>query len=359
MMDRTLNVSLGLSVGLHGGLLGFYIYLVAMAPKTSTTVISDVDLLIPIKPQAPIPVPAGRPEPPSTWNFLKMALPQIPVARQMEVKIPEARREIKIPDRLEEKMGKLESRSDLQMSLSKKSLALAEAAAKDLTARNTQVPMAASLQLEEVGSRRAPTLPPDLTLENAGLPAFKPQNIQDVKAFVAQQRTRPVGATPLQPEASGEAKSGKSSGLGKFAEMFSAPSLQLQGGGPAGPIGAPRPKIEPNLPPTLPKRQEVLGENSPSKAVEIVGPLSQRKVLRAYVPPYPKWAKDQGILEAAVSVRFFVSRDGKVLPNMRVEKSSGYGILDRLVMEALKKWVFAPSESEKEWGVITFRFVLE
>jgi TonB family protein len=47
---------------------------------------------------------------------------------------------------------------------------------------------------------------------------------------------------------------------------------------------------------------------------------------------------------------------------MRVERTSGYGRLDRLAMDHLKKWRFDPlrlDDPRTEWGVITFRFILE
>ena len=96
------------------------------------------------------------------------------------------------------------------------------------------------------------------------------------------------------------------------------------------------------------------------KGVEIEGPLADRKVISFEIPKFPEWARAQGILEAAVSIRFWVSRQGDVLPNLRIEHASGYGRLDRLAMESLQSWKFAPLLfDERQWGVITFRFVLE
>jgi len=46
--------------------------------------------------------------------------------------------------------------------------------------------------------------------------------------------------------------------------------------------------------------------------------------------------------------------------DMRVERTSGYGRLDRLCMDSLRNWTFAPAPgSGAQWGVITFRFILE
>lgn len=95
---------------------------------------------------------------------------------------------------------------------------------------------------------------------------------------------------------------------------------------------------------------------------EIVGPLSRRKVLRKVIPSYPEWAEKEGI-EAGTSVHFVVLSNGKVKDNIYVVKTSGYPVLDKLVMEALKQWQFASLEGDiygkEEWGVLTFYFSLE
>ncbi|MBI2069724.1 MAG: energy transducer TonB [Elusimicrobia bacterium] len=340
--DRELGLSLSLSVGFHIGLFLLYIYLITNTPKADMTTVTDVDLILPA--------------------FLKMALPQLP-ARAMQEPVIKEDRKLNIPRMLEERQGRVETRSELKMALSQKSMNLAEAAAKNIAHRETgQVPMAAALEFEEIGARRAPALPADLTMENTGLPTFKPKTLGEVNAFVAEQRRRPVAPAGLAPQAVGTQAASGSGGGSRVSSMFSAPALDFGGGGQGGsPRG--RAKVEPLAAAPAPARQKKPIEQitAPSRPVEITGPLSQRKVVRMSLPPYPSWAKDQGILEAAVSIRFNVSRDGRVLPDMRIERSSGYGALDRLAMDALKNWVFAPVDSgpDKQWGVITFRFVLE
>ncbi|GAI25413.1 unnamed protein product, partial [marine sediment metagenome] len=39
----------------------------------------------------------------------------------------------------------------------------------------------------------------------------------------------------------------------------------------------------------------------------------------------------------------------------------GYSKLDRLAMEAIKRWVFEPLETNggDQWGIITFRYLLK
>jgi len=95
---------------------------------------------------------------------------------------------------------------------------------------------------------------------------------------------------------------------------------------------------------------------------EIRGPLSQRTVLYRELPSYPEWAEKKGI-EAGVSVHFVVLSNGKVKDNIYVVKTSGYPVLDKLVMEALRNWKFASLKGDlygkEEWGVFTFYFSFE
>jgi TonB family protein len=89
------------------------------------------------------------------------------------------------------------------------------------------------------------------------------------------------------------------------------------------------------------------------------GPLKYRKILKLELPPYPRWAEEQGV-EASVSFRLWVDPKGRVKDNMYLEKASGYSELDHLAKEALMKFVFVPlpgdQPQEDEWGVATFRF---
>ena len=362
-MTKSLNLSFNLSLGFHIAFFGFYIFLVSHSNQTQKVVISDVDLLVPmrhkIKSMAQSPSPA---RPKTTWNFLKMALPEMPSSQPQSQAIAPAERRIQMPEPLQEKEGKLESKSQLnQIAVSQRSHALAEASAKGISVRQSRVPMDASLKIEEIGARRVPNLPADLTMENSGLPAFKPKSLQEVKAFVAAQRSRPVSAgAPLEPEVHGTAGTGRSR-EGRVSQLFSAPNLQLEGQSQG--RGLSRSRIETLAQPEVrprPKR-EILQTADQNKSAQIVGPLSQRKIIKSYIPSFPDWAKEQGVLEAFVSIRFYVSGDGRVLPDMVVERSSGYGALDRSAMETLKKWVFAPSGSgsEREWGIITFKYILE
>ncbi|MGA2090422.1 MAG: energy transducer TonB [Endomicrobiales bacterium] len=110
-----------------------------------------------------------------------------------------------------------------------------------------------------------------------------------------------------------------------------------------------------------PTEQNTFSESKRSP-MKISGPLEKRKVLAAAMPAYPQWARKKGV-EANVSLKFFVSPAGSVLPNIFIMQTSGYGDLDQECMNYVRKWVFAPLTSaepqSEQWGIITIRFKLE
>ena len=93
----------------------------------------------------------------------------------------------------------------------------------------------------------------------------------------------------------------------------------------------------------------------------ITGALANRKIIRKIIPPFPEWAKRQGV-SATVALRFTVMENGVVRENVVVVRTSGSGEWDRLVIEALKQWQFAALENSgirlDQSGVITFQFVI-
>jgi len=95
--------------------------------------------------------------------------------------------------------------------------------------------------------------------------------------------------------------------------------------------------------------------------ISIAGPISQRQILSKVLPQYPEWALSRGI-SGVVMIRVWVMPDGTVKETMTIEQSSGYPELDLLVVNALRRWKFAPLDKsvvqEVQWGVITFRFCL-
>jgi len=98
----------------------------------------------------------------------------------------------------------------------------------------------------------------------------------------------------------------------------------------------------------------------PKKSFEIAGPLGDRAIARKVIPQYPAWAEEQGII-GSVRIWFTVTSDGSVRSNLRVTKTTGYPDLDKLALEALQQWHFAPvgtTDESSQWGIITFTFSL-
>ncbi len=125
----------------------------------------------------------------------------------------------------------------------------------------------------------------------------------------------------------------------------------------------PKFKVEEPAPLPTRSRSRIIEEvEEKKKAVEIEGPLSSRKVVEYSIPAFPQKLEDDGVYEAEVRIKFYVSPVGNVLEDrMSVERSSSYGWLDRLAKKHLLKWRFEPLPlgGRNEWGIITFRFFLE
>ncbi len=353
-MTARMPGAVSLSLVLHGALLALFLASMRKAPQAAPQMVEGVDLLIPsAKPSAPSPA-APKPPPLSTMDFLKMALPSVPRAaapENIQVKLPERQLPLaqapKLQDRARRDLGpKLKA---LDLSHERDSEAALDA--KVETRRRATETLAALPRLEDVGRRRVRNLPQALKLEEnrreaaAELPAmnFKPTTRREAAqaAQVLQEAALPPAARP--PERRG------------LSALLPDRPLPLE----ARPQAAMLPKMDAPPAPALSRRRAAAATVS-KKAVEIEGPLADRKVAAYALPPFPGWARDQGILEADAAIRFTVDESGAVMPSMRVERTSGYGRLDALAMSYLRRWRFRPAPGAGvQWGVITFRFVLE
>jgi len=121
----------------------------------------------------------------------------------------------------------------------------------------------------------------------------------------------------------------------------------------------------PNVAPITATKKEDMkikgGGKHSGPSISITGPLSGRKILAKYLPPYPEWAQKQGV-SAVVQIRFWVSPNGVVKRNAFIERTSGSASWDSAAKNALVKWRFAPLPAnviqETQWGIITIRFTL-
>ncbi len=141
------------------------------------------------------------------------------------------------------------------------------------------------------------------------------------------------------------------------------------GGGIGRQAQAPTIKIEKKPPPAQTsqigkqveaKIEEKLKVETKGTTISLAGPIANREILKKFLPQYPAWCLQRGI-SGVVKIRIDVEPDGRVRENVRIEISSGYPDLDQTVVNAVKKWLFAPLPAnvvqEVQWGIITFKFV--
>lgn len=356
MTEARIPTSVLVSLGLHGGLLVLFGLAMREGPKQAPKIVEGVDLLISApKPRAAPGEAAPKPPPLSTMDFLKLALPTRPrvaAPEQLSVKVPERKVALADAPKLEERAKKDFGPKLEALSLSDRP---AEAAKLDvkISRRQAAATLAALPRLEEVGRRRVKNLPQALELEDRRREAVAAAGLPEMTLKAPTRRQALAAAAALQEAAPAE-RAPERKGL---SSLLPEKPLLME----ARPQAAMAPKLEKvaAIAPKLERRQaEQAGAQK--KGVEIEGPLADRRIAAYSVPAFPDWARNQGILEADVGIRFTVDEDGAVMPGMRVESSSGYGRLDKLAMESLKSWRFVPKPGAGvQWGVITFRFILE
>lgn len=78
-------------------------------------------------------------------------------------------------------------------------------------------------------------------------------------------------------------------------------------------------------------------------------------------PRYPRMARRRGC-EGTVLIKVLVTREGKV-KEAKVGQSSGYGVLDRSALNAVKGWLFVPGmkgdQAVEMWVSVPIRFALK
>ena len=345
--------SVTISLAAHAGFLVLFLGIAKEAPKEAARIVEGVQLLnAPARPKM-----EAMPKPKlSTMDFLKMALPPAPSRRaalaQVNVKIPDHKAALAAAPKLEDSMRKLAPKLDA-LDLARSRVDAAKIDAEPQTRRRAAQTLAALPRLEDVGRRRVKNLPEALALEDRRREATAiVGGALDAPAPTSRRQIMAAAAVLAEPERQPAARAQARSGLSFLPEQV---ELRPRGGAT---MSQRVERIEPA--PKLARRQVAAATDAPKKGIDIEGPLANRKVVSSAIPVFPEWARQQGLMEAEVAIRFTVDAEGNVMSGMRVERTSGYGRLDRLVMESLRSWIFAPAPgSGAQWGVITFRFVLE
>lgn len=353
-------VAFGISLAIHAlGLVGF-MRLSFKPPAENLQVIDNVDLMVQEEERKAAAPQRPRMPPPSMKDFLKLALPSIPKAIQpMDIKLPvEEKRLLDLSPKLEDRGRIKEAQKLASLDLDKRRPDLAKIA-EPLVEKHDARALAALPKLEEVGVRQAARKTLALAaLAEADRGRVQPQRLDALGSMAPQRRRSPQAAALLNEAAPNTGKS-----LSRLADLLTSDSNRVR----LEPRAAPEPRREklsalaetPEPPPARRAAAEI--QQVKKKAVEIEGPLSNRQRLKQSIPVFPEWAREMGLVEAEVQIRFYVAPDGTVVGDtLRVERTSGFGRLDRLTMEHLKHWVFqASAGTGNEWGLITFRFLLE
>ena len=349
-----------LSLALHIAAGVAFLHWRHQAAKT-ITVIGDVDFLEPepIRPLEPaernmqIPVP-----PKSIVDFLKLALPKIEKTKNLEEPAPFPKTAKMIEPApsapLELKKGLSSTQPDLNLGHSAPRATRLEDVEAARQSRALPIALAeAPLPLEEVGRVAAPRPSPmaepielrqnssrsELLAERLENPKYRPSsNAQLQDAPIALDKTSVVPRPALAPE----------------KPLPIARALQQESGA----VKADIRKLD--IATLLVKKSSDLsGLAGEKKAIELSGPISNRKILKYTLPVYPQWAKDQGIA-ADVTLEFFVTAEGKVGEKIKIQRTSGYSELDQRALESLRAWAFEPLESsQNQWGFVTLRYILE
>jgi hypothetical protein len=289
------------SLGLHGGLLVLFGLSMRQGPKQAAKVVDGVDLLISApKPRAQAAA-AVKPPPLSTFDFLKLALPSAPRAAapaQLSVKMPERKIALAEAPKLEERAKKDFGPKLQALDLNDRPVEAAKLDVK-ISRRQAAATLAALPRLEEVGRRRVKNLPQALELEDRRREAVAAAGLPEMTLKAPTRRQALAAAAALQ-EATPAEREPERRGL---SSLLPEKPILME----ARPQAAMVPKLEKvaALAPKLERRQAAQA-SAQKKGVEIEGPLADRKVAAYSVPSFPSWAKNQGILEADVAIRFTV-----------------------------------------------------
>jgi protein TonB len=357
---RGMETSLLLALIVHTFLFGYFWQHQQKKLETQAIMLQNVDFMEP-EPDRPPPPPVEVQKPKSAMDFLKMALPVFnkppPIAAPKEVEAlkPKAiEPKLAEPDKLVEK--KLIQQMAPELKLDAKNapeLAAADLSKITLTRSAPKLAQAPALNLEEVG-RKAVALPP----QTPSISMDRSQTAAQAKDISMIPKQSLVAGNQSAPQLVEKSFLSKPSGIDSrplgYERRGGNPSLNMQA---REVVRTPQAAVTAVVKKEQPKQEAAQIKISKEK-VKITGPLSARKVLKYVIPEYPEWAKARGI-EADVSIRFTVNAIGDVETSV-VETTSGYPQLDRLALDALKLWKYSPLPGQdSQWGVITFRFLMD
>lgn len=363
-MEQRLNLAFLTSAGLHGAGVGLYFFL-SWHQQEAIKLLTDVELIEPEPLTQPIREPVAQRPPQSAWEFLKMALPTLKKTELQEVeKISKPKETLQMPqEKLLERKDPLFKKAEIRLEARYKASGanLAETLPSAVSSRSPSVSSLVSpdIKLEEVG-RVAVSVPETPAIDLQAKRVVRSESLKEVASLPTSRAiSRGLASAPTLVEKTGSvpsvAKSAGSLPLGYSRESGGAIALKTA----SAPVHAA--PIAPTAHSSTEERSSSSILDRPKKkAVEMVGPVTGRKILSSPLPTYPEWARSRGV-QADVAIRFSVSPDGAVRREVFLERTSGYRELDQLAQDAIRRWRFASVVESvgDQWGVITFRFILE
>lgn len=364
---RNVYISFTSSFMVHILIFSFYLFL-KEAQKANILLLENIELIeiepdIHVAQQMPIPKQAP---PKSMLDFVKMALPSFRKPKFQEIAEPEIDSKIKkeLPEKIDLKKT-IEARPKSRISLTRnkyeKSEKLSEVIPeKELDNKEKLAllsPQGPAIDISEVGkvAIKGNSFSQPISLNkrtvSSSLKEFKEVEVSRAKKTyrpqVLKETTVSIGK---RKPASGKLPLGYGKGISLTKQKKRTRKLS-QELNIVEPVTRKTEKID---------FSKVREAKPDKKSVEITGPVVGRKILASYLPVYPDWAKVKNV-EANVIIRFYVAPEGTVREKLYLERTSGYSTLDKLAMDALRKWIFEPIKTGAgdQWGMITFRYLLK
>lgn len=139
-------------------------------------------------------------------------------------------------------------------------------------------------------------------------------------------------------------------------------TLALERGGAGGGASSAMGVVAPSHGNALQEAEAVHEDRAVRRAAsaDLMGPISDRRIVHQVTPVYPEWAKRDGV-EGSVTLYFIVRSDGTIKENVLIQKTAGFGDFDENARAALREWRFAAlpaGETGEQWGTITLNYRL-
>lgn len=363
---RKLEIAFLVALIFHLAPLGYLWHKQVTKKIHDTITLQNVELIEP-EVEQPSPPPVAVQKPKSALDFLKMALP---IFRKPSP-ITTTPREVLITPKIQEpKLAEPDRLIEKKMPVAPLTPEI------KLDAKRIQAPNVIDLaKLPSMLKTAEPRVQePSLKLEEVGKKAVAIPQTSEISFDKSASRGRAVdiSATPKISQLPQTRQQASEKIVDKTAPAIAYKPQNLplgyerRGGGGSVSLDQPREVVrtipKPVTPPIITQtKKEASDKIEISKEkVKVTGPLSSRKVVNLVVPKYPAWARARNI-EADVAIRFTVSPAGEVRNDAVVQRTSGFTELDKLALEALMKWKFSAlsGNGQDQWGVVTFRFLLD